>query len=256
MTDGPSEPNKIADTYEALSDLHDLISRMADAREAVTGDTNSILHTYASMIGDRRETFGDATRVRNSFSMADYRVAFGDSLPTIQTAGLIDEERTVLYSIGVVDSDDTFRLPCDPTTGQRMPIDPSGGLNIEYDMLESLELPDPALTILHVSDTHLGYENRESARGNPNTKWVNRVDSSAAFCATVQRAVADDVDLVVHTGDLFDDTVDRETLGAAIRALGKLVENNIPFYYVLGSHDRNAVGRSRGSVNGSRHSTN
>lgn len=249
MTDRPLEPNKIADTYEALSDLHELISRIARAREEITGETNSILHTYASIIADRRETFGDATRVRNPFSMDDYRSAFGDTLPTIHTENLTDEERRVLRSIGIIDTDETFRLPCGPRSGRRMPLDPSGGLNVEYDMLHSLDFPDPVLTILHVSDTHLGYENRGSGRGNPNTKWIDRVDSVGAFRAIVQRAVADDVDLVVHTGDLFDDTVDRATLDDTVNALDTLTTNNIPFHYVLGSHDRNAIGRYRGSVN-------
>jgi hypothetical protein len=249
VADQPLEPNTIADTYEALTQLHDLVARLADAREAATGEADSILHTYASIIGDRRATFGDATRVRNPFSMDAYRAAFGDTLPTIQTAGLSDEERRLLCLIGIVDADETFRLPCDPWDGQRMPLDPSGGLNIEYDMLHALELPDPALTILHVSDTRLGYEHRAAPGGNATTTWVDRTDSVAAFEAVVDRAIETDVDVVVHTGDLFDHDVDHQTLDAAVTGLRRLNSNDVPFYFILGDHDRLATGQSLRTAN-------
>lgn len=236
-------PNEIADTYQALSELHNLVSRIADAREAVTGETDSTLQTYVSFIGDRRAAFGEATRVRNPFSMEDYRAAFGETLPTINTEGLTGEERRLLCLVGVIDYDETFHLPCYPRGGERFPIEPSGGLNIEYDMLQSLSLPDP-LTILHVSDTHLGYENRAVSKGNANTEWIDRVDSVAAFEAVVDRAITLDVDLVIHTGDVFDHDVDKQALDAAIAALRRLSDNDIPFYFILGDHDRLAVGRS------------
>ncbi len=244
VTDGqPIKPNKIADTYQALTEYHLLVSRLAEANEAITGETESILHIFRDLIGDKRAEFGKATSARNSFTMEEYRKAFGDGLPTIATEGLTPSERKPLEALGIIERDEAFRLPCHPDTDERVHIWPiSGGLNPDYDRLQEFTLPQQSLTLFHISDTHLGYQNRKKPGGGGNTKWVDRADSLRAFRTVLQQAVDENVDAVVHTGDLFDHDVKQDILGKSLSAIDSLAESGIPFHFILGDHDRLANG--------------
>lgn len=246
MTDSDGiQPNRIADTYQSLTEYHELISRLVVAAEANAGETESILHAFADLIDEKRAEFGEATATQNPFTMAEYREAFGDELPTIQTADLTPAEREPLERLGIVSPDETFRILCHPTTGERLPLWPrTDGLEHEFDLLRAFTLPKPSVTLFHISDTHLGYRNRSHPGGGGKTTWVDRTDSILAFKSTLQRAIAEDVDAVVHTGDLFDHDVDRETLEEAVAAIESLTASGIPFYFVLGDHDRLAKGGS------------
>lgn len=244
MTDGNGiEPNEIADTYQALTEYHQLVSRLAAARERISGDGESTLHIFSDLIGEKRAEFGEATATRNPFTMEEYRATFGDELPTIKTEGLTSSEREPLRWLGIIESNETFRIPCHPRTGERLHIWPlDGGLNVDYDILQSFTLPQPPITLFHISDTHLGYRNRTKPGGGGKTKWVDRADSLSAFQTVVQQAVQEDVDAVIHTGDLFDHDVDRHTLDVTISSIEALAENEIPFHFILGDHDRLATG--------------
>lgn len=75
----------------------------------------------------------------------------------------------------------------------------------------------PALTVLHVSDTHL-------SGGNGHLRsWLARLPERLGLVP----------DLVLATGDLIDTN---EGIGPAIEALG-LLEARLGRFYVLGSHD-------------------
>ncbi|SFR97388.1 Calcineurin-like phosphoesterase [Halomicrobium zhouii] len=239
----PIEPDVIADTYEGLSNLYTAVSRLADARESITGYSDSLLHRYAELINERRGEFGAATAARNQFSMGEYREQCEDTFATIETEQLTTEERQPLEWLGIVDQDETFHIPCAPRTGRRLPLWPvDRGLNVENHLLEEFTVPQQPLTIFHVSDTHLGYRNRTRPGGGGNTHWVDDADSLAGFRAVLERAIDEEVDAVIHTGDLFDHDVDQETLDTAVAALESLAEEGIPFYYILGDHDRLATG--------------
>lgn len=236
-------PNKIADTYEALSDFYTLVSTLADARTAITDEQATLLHRLAEIIHERRAEFGLATADRNSFTMAEYRDAFGEQLPTIETRGLTHEERQPLEWLGIIDEAETFRIPCLPSTGERLPIWPqSGGLNLQYANLAEFSVPQPAVNLVHISDTHLGYQNRSKPGGGGKTKWVDHASPLTQFQGVLQQAIEDDADAVIHTGDLFDHDVDHETLEATLSAIDTLTESGIPFYFILGDHDRLATG--------------
>lgn len=244
VTDGqPIKPNKIADTYQAFTEYHLLVSRLADANEEITGESESTLRIFSNLIGEKRAEFGKATSARNSFTMEEYRKKFSNELPTITTKGLSPSEREPLEGLGIIEHDEAFRLPCRPNTDDRVHIWPiSGGLNPDYDMLQEFSVPQRSRTLFHISDTHLGYRNRKKPGGGGNTKWVDRVDSIRAFQAVLQQAVDENVDAVVHTGDLFDHDVNQDTLGKALSAIEALAEHGIPFYFILGDHDRLATG--------------
>lgn len=86
-------------------------------------------------------------------------------------------------------------------------------------------------TILHVSDTHLGYRQYRSD--------LRRTDFLAAFSQALDLAIERDVDAVLHTGDLFDMRNPPNTvLLACISALSELSANDIPFYGIVGNHER------------------
>lgn len=91
--------------------------------------------------------------------------------------------------------------------------------------------------ILHVSDTHIGYQQyRNSTR---------REDFFDAFEQALQIAQGEHpdhdnnpVDAVLHTGDLFDDQLTSfDDVFACHEALRGLREANIPFYVIVGNHE-------------------
>jgi DNA repair exonuclease SbcCD nuclease subunit len=84
--------------------------------------------------------------------------------------------------------------------------------------------------VIHTGDTHVGYRQYHSPE--------RRRDFLAAFEAVVDDAVADDVDAVVHAGDLFHDRrPGLPDLQGVIAALRELSEAGIPFLAVVGNHE-------------------
>ena len=84
--------------------------------------------------------------------------------------------------------------------------------------------------VLHTADTHIGYRqyNRPERRG----------DFLDAFERVVADAVDDDVDAVVHAGDLFHDRrPDLQDLLGTLSALRRLSAAGIPFLAVVGNHE-------------------
>ena len=86
---------------------------------------------------------------------------------------------------------------------------------------------------IHFSDTHLG-------RKHPSEISKERVESSIKaleFC--VNKAVEEQVDFVLHSGDFFDTVYPWHTvIDAAKDKLKPLIEENIPMYVIRGNHDR------------------
>ena len=84
--------------------------------------------------------------------------------------------------------------------------------------------------ILHTGDTHLGYQQYHRSE--------RREDFRTAFEQVAADAVADDVDAVVHAGDLFHDRQPRlgDILGA-LSILRRLAEADVPFLAVVGNHE-------------------
>ena len=84
--------------------------------------------------------------------------------------------------------------------------------------------------VIHTGDTHIGYQQYNSPE--------RRRDFLAAFRSVVEDAVADDVDAVVHAGDLFHDRrpslVD---LQGTIDVLRTLSDAGVPFLAVVGNHE-------------------
>lgn len=93
---------------------------------------------------------------------------------------------------------------------------------------------------MHFGDTHLG-------RKQPSKISKERVESSIKsleYC--VEKAVEEDVDFIVHAGDMFDTVYPwHSVIDAAKKKLRPLEKNEIPMYVIRGNHDRSyGQGRS------------
>jgi len=90
--------------------------------------------------------------------------------------------------------------------------------------------------VIHTGDTHLGYRQYHSP--------VRRQDFADAFRSVVEDAVEDDVDAVVHAGDLYHDRQPGlPDLLDTIDILTPLRENDIPFLAVVGNHESTRQGQ-------------
>lgn len=96
-------------------------------------------------------------------------------------------------------------------------------------------------TILFVSDTHLGYENRAVTGSGRMVSWIDEINSRDTIQRIRTIAIERDVDAVIHTGDLLDHEVDAVTLDAAGSSFQDLALSDIPVYCILGTHDHNAA---------------
>ncbi|MGZ4937008.1 MAG: metallophosphoesterase family protein, partial [Halobacteriota archaeon] len=89
----------------------------------------------------------------------------------------------------------------------------------------------PSLRFVHVSDTHLGY--RQYGLSERLDDW------NQATREVIDYAVKNEVDCVIHSGDLFNSNkVDHTSLIHAIEALRLLRDARIPFFVIDGNHDR------------------
>lgn len=94
----------------------------------------------------------------------------------------------------------------------------------------------PKLSILHVSDTHLG-------RPLTNKEHMGNANQLERFLDAVNLAVTSRVDAIIHTGDIFDDEIDESTVQIVEEHVELLADAGIPVYYVRGHH-----GCDRGDV--------
>lgn len=102
------------------------------------------------------------------------------------------------------------------------------------------------MRILQLTDTHLG-----SRWGLPGAPPDLRARDHALACElALAPALRGEVDLVVHSGDLFDRSApDRDALAAAHRLFGA-VARRVPVVVLPGNHDRRGLSASLGAVTG------
>jgi len=86
------------------------------------------------------------------------------------------------------------------------------------------------LKIAHVGDTHLG---KKALKLKEREK-----DFELAFERFIDSVIENKVDMVIHSGDLFDTgKPDIEVILFCMKQLARLKEKGIPFFVVKGSHD-------------------
>ncbi|WP_135533474.1 DNA double-strand break repair protein Mre11 [Halostella pelagica] len=84
--------------------------------------------------------------------------------------------------------------------------------------------------VIHTGDTHIGYQQYHSPE--------RRRDFLRAFEQVIEDAREDDIEAVVHAGDLFHDRrPDLRDLQGTVAALRSLRDADIPFLAVVGNHE-------------------
>ena len=84
--------------------------------------------------------------------------------------------------------------------------------------------------VLHTGDTHLGYRQYHSPE--------RQQDFLSAFDQVIEDAIEQDVDAVVHAGDLFHDRRPRlQDIMGALGTLRRLADADIPFLAIVGNHE-------------------
>jgi DNA repair exonuclease SbcCD nuclease subunit len=104
-----------------------------------------------------------------------------------------------------------------------------------------------ALRIAHISDTHLGY--RALPKNDPETGRNQRaLDVERAYRATIDDILKREVDLVIHSGDVFHQS--RPSWAAMrwfVRQTRRLEEAGLPVVVIAGNHDTPRL-RSAGTM--------
>jgi predicted phosphodiesterase len=86
-----------------------------------------------------------------------------------------------------------------------------------------------------VGDTHVGYRHRP--RSNK-ALWNYNVDNRETLTKALRRARNQDVDAVIHAGDVFDHETTQSDLDTVHREVTRTCEHGIAFYFVQGNHDK------------------
>jgi len=109
------------------------------------------------------------------------------------------------------------------------------------------DLPTGHLRIAHLADTHLGYS--AYGRADPVSGRNQRaVDFEESFAAAISDILTQDVDLVLHAGDVFHHTRPSwSTLTHFVRQMRRLEQAGVPAVVIAGNHDTPRL-RTTGSV--------
>jgi UDP-2,3-diacylglucosamine pyrophosphatase LpxH len=269
--------NELVELYDGLSVLYDALPEETalEWKRAV----KSVLYG-GELLAEEASCYGKQQKKRNKTTRKEYVRQYGDGtriteFSAIAVAEPRPQDRQYVPS-GTV-------IPVAPVSGEVLPIhvstnevDRAISLLAEFPAEPAADRPgdgvdvllDPArvrrarenmgqepagnvVTVLFVSDTHLGYENRAVTGSGKTVSWLNEVSSTAAFARIVAIAIEQDVDAVIHTGDIVDHEVDQETLDNAAAKLERLAKAGIPVYCIIGSHDRTSyTPHHENSVNG------
>jgi len=240
MKSGPEniEPNELADRYEVTKNLYVFLKQIIGAFEELEKEGKEPIPEYYRQVKQVYESLGPAQMHQNHFSMEEYREVHGD-MPTLNTSTLSGQERAVLSGIGAIDRNDEPLLPVNED-GERLPILVSSTDEVQK-AIETLgeykqHISEDSVKILHVADTHLGYAHRYTYNSEGYTP-NHEVDCLGAFEEVIDVAERNEVDAVVHAGDVFDHYVEEEDIDSFKQHISDLRRNGISFHFVIGDHD-------------------
>jgi predicted phosphodiesterase len=216
------EPDELADRYQATRNLKLVVSELKSQLD----QTTPYVFEYHERIEGLSQELGRAQNERGDLDMPEYREEFPE-LPTLKTWGK------------------HLFLPTD-SEGDRLPLVPNSEEELEYAMEELRRfreyLPPESVKILHVADTHLGFGRRYKSEVNlEHPPWS--VFCAWSFQKVVEIAKEEEVDAVVHAGDIFDESPGEEHVWSFERAVEELDEADIQFVFILGNHEVRIPGR-------------
>jgi DNA repair exonuclease SbcCD nuclease subunit len=97
------------------------------------------------------------------------------------------------------------------------------------------------MRFLHISDTHLGYQQY-------NIKDRER-DYFDVFQEAIDKAIEKNVDFIIHTGDFFHSSrPSNESILDGLYLIKKLKDHKIPMFVIPGNHDRGSGTRDRNAL--------
>jgi DNA repair exonuclease SbcCD nuclease subunit len=97
-------------------------------------------------------------------------------------------------------------------------------------------------SLLHLSDTHLGYKHRSTHDSGKTVPWESEINTHKRMKKAFEIAIGRDVDAVVHTGDVFDHLPMIEEKIHFDDWSIHLDRNEIPLYVLIGNHDYKTQG--------------
>ena len=99
------------------------------------------------------------------------------------------------------------------------------------------------IRILLLADTHLGFDMPVRTRVERRRRGR---DFLANYATVLEPALAGNIDIVVHAGDVFDrPTVDPATAYQALEPLRRVAERGVPVFIVPGNHERARLPHAR-----------
>lgn len=257
--------NELTELYDCLSVLYDSLPEKTDSewRQAVS----SVLYG-GELLADRASCYGKQQKERNHGKRKEYVRRHGNGERVTEFSAI-----TVANPRG---SDRRYvpagaKLPVAPDSGDVLPVTASSeevdwaiSLLAEFptepvadrpgDGVDTLldpnrvrqaranagyESTEVEATILFVSDTHLGYENRVKTGRGSAVPWASEISSSETFNRIAKIAIERSVDAVVHAGDILDHEIDQATLDATSFAALSIL--GVPVYGIIGSHDHDSA---------------
>lgn len=259
--------NELTELYDSLSVLYGSLPSGVDSEWRLA--LRSVLYGD-ELLADEASCYGAQQKERNLGKRKDYAQRHGDGDRVTEFSAIrVAEPR---------ESDKQYvpsgaKLPVAPESREVLPVNVASA---EVDWAISLlaEFPaepaadrlgdgvdvllDPArvrrtrenrgggatasgTTVLFVSDTHLGYENRVKTGSGEQVSWIGEINTRETMLRIREIALEREVDAVIHTGDLLDHEVDGVTLDAATSSLRDLARSEIPVYCILGTHDHQSA---------------
>lgn len=104
------------------------------------------------------------------------------------------------------------------------------------------------MRILHVTDTHLGARGWAVDGAPPG--WTRAADHADMLELALAPALREQVDVVVHSGDVFDRSEPPADAIARARSLLGQAARRVPVVVIAGNHDRRGVSASLGGIPG------
>jgi predicted phosphodiesterase len=274
---GSSQGNELAELYDSLSILYDSLPAHTDPEWKLA--LKSVLYGD-ELLAEKAICYGEQQKKRNYSKRKDYQRTRGNGnritefsaihvreprpqdteyLPAGAVVPVAPESKTALpVSVSAESIDQAISLlaefPPEPAADR-----PGDGVDVLLDPTRVRKARENSggttsageATVLFVSDTHLGYENRVTTGSGGTVSWIRDLSSSATFKRIRDLAIERDVDAIVHTGDVLDHEVDQDTLNVVESALEALSAFDIPVYCIIGSHDHDSYQpKHRDSVDG------